>query len=338
MNDQNSNNLMSALSTCAAALQSECINKSGVIKVNAPIDERRSWAGPPLKPDLHYADVDLNDFAKFLYKGEDFSGLVLEHMWDHAVEMLFSTRQVAPAVKTFLPEMPVLRSGHAPTAPLIQLMCAGWWNGGNFETSTLAARLRAYGRSYILDQRTISIHKRTMRLPRGCQINPRQILQASTGRTRPASASVSALYRHLITTLPHRGPELNVIFSAAVTAGNEFCMRLTELFHIEKVERLDESGIWGQARRLVREATETPSKALWNLLKSRMSLRTFRPLFGDPSAPPRPYTQTLMTKHVTAIDRIESGEIDLAVKKKTGEDLAAASRLLHLQQLMGPQQ
>lgn len=333
MLDQYSIDLMNALSACASGLQNECIVKTGVIQIDAPVDNRRAWPSPPMRPGLEYMGINLNDFPRWLYGIERMDGAAVPTLWDEIVDALFSTRLTHDIVQQAIPGIPLVRSA-IPTAPLVQLMCAIWWQGGRFEVSTADAHLRAWNRIYRIDQRTITHRKQQTRLPRGCQISPMQILRTPLGKSRLASPRVTATYQYLISTLPHLGAELNVIFATAVAAGAEFCERLIEMFDVRLVEAdTQDKTLWQQARKIVLSARHVPNAHLWELMKGRMTYRAFRSHFGDPAVAPRAYTTLLRSRHIEALAKLESGEIASGIPGVENK----VSKLLQLQQMMGPQ-
>jgi hypothetical protein len=337
MTDQGRSELTTAISTCAAALQTACIVKTGMIQVHSATTDKREWAGPALRPGVSYAGIDLNNLPRMLYSEDVVTSSEVESIWNTAVQAVLTSRDARVVVHDVFPSAPVLPARSSPAAPLIQLLCLLSWSGGTFVVTGSVAQLQIGSVTIGIDSRMINVNGEKVRLPRQCPVHPTQVLSMPAGGRKRALAETTALFRHLTRTFPESTLEIDTIFATAVAAGREFERKLFELhdvIHVDDAEKHEDT-IWTNARRIVRDAQLTPNRDLWSLLKGTVPHHAFNVLFGNPNRNDRAtYSPTLRRRHTAALDRLESGQV--ALKVKGGDQAEKAMKLLQLQRMMGP--
>lgn len=338
MTEQGSHDLLKCLSACASALQSEVIVKTGMNRVHATKNDRREWHGPPLRVNGEYAGINLSDLPRHLYGEAPMATAHRTEIWDVVVDEMFTLHKVVKLAKVYFPSIDF--TSKPPTAALTQLLCALWWSGGELKVTKTDAFLKIGSRRLGLDQRIVTHHGQQRRLPPDCVINPSTHLTMPIGQAKVATSETTAVYRHLVVTLPELVEKLDVIFATAVTAGPEYQAAITNMFDVIEVDDIPATAtVWAQARRIVNTAVETPTPELWRLLRGTLPYMAFTKMFGNPHRKNMSvYTAPLRKRHSASIDQFENGEINSAMFKKIGADLQAANNLLQLQSLMGPRQ
>lgn len=337
MTDQGQNDLTKLIGECAAALQSALIVKTGKNRVFTVISDKREWRGPPLRPNIKFGGIDLNDLPKALYGEPHMLMSMRQEVWDVAVDWLCAGSSIAKLSGVYFPS--VLFTSEPRSAPLPQLLCALSWHGGKLEVTQQRASL-CFGRGHYpleIDQRTMTHREERRRLPRACAVNPISLLTRPIGRAKSGSANTTAVFRHLSIEFPELNAELDVIFATAVHAGREYELMLSRQFDVVEVDDITATAtVWVQARRIVNTAIEAPYSELWVLMKDLMTQDAFTKLFGNPYRKRSPlYSARMRQHHASVIDRAENGEINLAVQRQVGGQVEAANNLLKLQQMMG---
>lgn len=338
MNEQNSLALREVLAECARYLQSACIQTTGIIQVPVVKSDRIRWSGPCLRPNLRLADADLNDLPRYLYGGHHVSRTEALLIWNSAVSGLLRDRNALPVIEARFPGIEFTRGRVGPTVPLFQLLCVLSWSGGTLRVTNKEAFLNFGSTRIGLNNRMVVWNGSMVRLPRQSARNPTPPLAIPVGKLRRGHEETTAVYRYLTRILPHLSDQLDVIFATAVAAGREFEDLLCHLFDLVPVESVEyPAGVWARARRTVLEATITPLPDLWAILKGTCPRHTFERTFGNASRKGRPiYSAALRKKHLAIIDQAESGDVNLTVTKSTGDQVAAATKLLQLQKMIGP--
>lgn len=338
MTDQGSNDLMKLLGTCADALQSALIVKTGKNVVFSVISDKREFYAPPLRPNMMFVGTDLNDLPRALYCDQHMLMGMRQEIWDCVVDEFFYSGKVVKLCKVYCPS--ITFTAEPPSAALAQLLCALSWHGGTFEVTKTSATLkmaRGVLPIIIINHRTVTHRGVPRRLPGGYTVAPSTLLARPLGRTKTGTPETTAVYRHLAVEFPEFVPALDVIFSTAVHAGREFEAILTRLFNINAVDDITPTAsVWVKARRIVNTAIQAPYVELWDLFKGTMSHTAFVKLFGNPyRGRAIAYSTQTRQRHAKVIDKAENGEIDFLVYQQVGGQLEAANSLLKLQQLMG---
>lgn len=340
MNEQTSPALREVLAACARYLQSACIQTTGIIQVPVVKADRIQWVGPCLRPNLSLGETNLNDLPRYLYGEGQLSRTETLTIWNDAVAGLLRERNARPVIEGRFPEVKFTRGRIPPTMPLLQLLCVLSWSGGTFKVTRKEAFLDLGSTRIGMNHRMIMWNGDLVRLPRQCTPNPPLALSIHMGKPQSGHESTTAVYRYLTRILPQLSPQLDLIFATAVTAGKEFEALLCHLFDLVPVESVESveypAGVWARARRTVMEATITPVPDLWAIFKNTSTRYAFEKLFGNASRKGRPtYSSALRKKHLSIIDQAESGDVNLTITRRTGDQVAAATKLLQLQRMIG---
>lgn len=335
MTEQGHNELTQALSGIAVELHKVCLrNTGGVNQVPCDPNAQRQWLGPPMRTNTSFAGIKLSDLAKHIYlEGSLTTSQSRQEIWDECVTDMLEGRSVSRIAHVNFPAVAFAR---APTAALAQLLWCLWGSGGRLDITQSHAFLQMPVRIGF-DDRVVVYKNTQVRLPKAARVNPAAVLAAPNGRRKVALAETTAVFRHLVLVMPEFASELDVIFATAIAAGREFEDILRNPFFLVPVDDDDLSTktVWDTARNIVTKTTKHPNEELWALLRGKVSYAVFTKAFGAPVSRATPYSPTLRSRHLVAINKFESGEVSAAVKKSAGDPVAAANSLLQLQSLMG---
>ncbi len=331
MTEQGSLELLAALGDCARDFQEALILKTKTDKVYSVLTDKREWSLPPLRP----AGSPSNPLLRLLYGERPLLMADRHEIWDCVVDALYDDHgDPAKLAQLYFPALPFTRAPDSACLP--QLLCALSWSGGDLIATRSEARL-CFGQGVIeVNQRRLTHRGLPRRLPTGCQVDPRSLLERSLGKPKAGTTSTTAVYRQLAITLPEMLPAIDLAFATAVHAGREHEATLTRLFDVIPVDEINPSStVWVKARRVINTAVENPLPELWEIMRGTWTLEAFQSLLGNPHRKVRYYPASTRAKHARVIDLAENSEINLQVFKKMGPQQAAAEALLNFQSLMG---
>lgn len=331
-------------------LQSECINRCGVIHVPYRLSARRPFHGPALITEG--ASEDAQQIVRLLYGRTVFVPQEIPTAWDHVANALIERR---PSVKLrqtprmVFPDLPYSETtgGRDEAA---QFLAACDWLTGGLRVDQHEVLLRVGGLTLGFDGAWILKSDGTRRRRRGDHLIRPDMLRRPLGRPHTSTPALGALHQYLVTQLPDLAPTVGIVCAVAVHAGRPYERLLTALFDTEY--RVAEEGddtsasLWGKARAVAEDSTGNPLPGLARLLIPLIGRRQFQRHFGNPYRMAQRVNQKTRRRLLTVIDALESGDINLpeptaprlsssvrkGIKRRT-KDVKEAKEVMDIMQL-----